>query len=41
VGGSASYSVVVPAGATFIVTVYEFTLDAGCGAYTLTLNGCY
>jgi hypothetical protein len=41
IGGSASYSVVVPAGATFVVTVYEFTANAGCATYTLTLNGCY
>jgi hypothetical protein len=41
VGGSASYSVVVQSGQTFVVTVYEQTGDAGCPGYTLTLNGCY
>jgi hypothetical protein len=40
-GGSASYSVVIPTGATFVVVVSEVTGDAGCANYTLTLNGCY
>jgi hypothetical protein len=38
-GGSNSYAISVPAGQTFVVTVYEVTANGGCGSYTLTVTG--
>jgi hypothetical protein len=37
-GGSSSYGISVPAGQTFVVTVYEVTANGGCGSYTLTVT---
>jgi hypothetical protein len=37
-GGSTSYGVSIPAGQTFVVTVYEVTANGGCGNYTLTIT---
>lgn len=33
-----SYVITVPAGATFVIVVNEITANAGCGAYSLTLD---
>jgi hypothetical protein len=38
-GGSSTYGFDVPAGQTFVVTVYEVTANAGCGSYTLAVTG--
>jgi hypothetical protein len=37
--GTTSYSFDVPAGQSFVVTVYEVTANAGCGGYTLDVTG--
>jgi hypothetical protein len=38
--GTQSYSYNVPAGATFVVVVYEATPDTFCPSYTLTIRAC-
>ncbi len=40
VSGSSSYSISVPAGATYVVVVHEITPGAGCSAYTLNIETC-
>jgi hypothetical protein len=38
--GKQSYSFNVPAGATFVVVVYEANADTGCASYTLNVKSC-